>query len=289
MAKEVKTIIKQIDNPDNPGIGIKYVGSNEYATPKVGKDGKIITGVDEFALSITTLPDTEQKKKTAEIKKLRENLEKLLGVDLTPQSDFWTEFMIVLNDDVTLDPTNPKDLLSEKFLIANRYVAPSKLAIREDDYENCLFFLYREEEEITRSAQNYKNKDRATAKLFNLMEGDPLKLKIVASYIFGFDAHLDLSVEEAYVKLKDFLDVKDEDAQVKNIATFISSCDKTPEEMILKQILDKSVKRKIVSAKGGIYRRGDTIYGNSHEEALEYLSLPEHSGEVSSLKRAVDN
>lgn len=290
MYKETKIVIKQIANPDNPDIGIKYVGAKEYATVKVGRDGKVVTGLDEHSLDITNLPEKEAKVKSAEVKKIRENLEKVLGQEsLRPDSSFWLDFMIVLEDEITLDPSNPRDQLVEKFLVANRYVAPSLEEIKNNEiYANCIFYLFREEEEITRSAQKQKAKDKAISRLFNLNEDDPNRLKIVASYIFGFDAKADLSVEEAYIKLKEFLSNPDADEEKKNIAKFLEACEKSPEEILTKQIFDKAIKKRLVSTRGGIYRRDNEVYGNNYEEALEFLSLPEHSGELASLKKAVD-
>lgn len=289
MEKQSKVVIKQIVNPDNPQIGVKYVGSKEYATAKVGRDGKLVTGLDEYALEITSLPEAESKKKTAELKKIRENLEKLLGKDLRPEAEYWSEFLVVLEDELILDPLNPLDQLIERFLVANRYVAPSLEEIKNNDtYSNCIFYLFREEEEIVRSAEKQKLKDKAISRLYILNEDDPSKLKIVASYIFGFDAKIDLSVEQAYVKLKELLEVGDEQEQKKNIEKFLEACKKSPEEILRKQIFDKAIKKRIITSKGNIYRRGDEVYGNNYEEALEFLSLPEHSGELASLKKEVD-
>lgn len=287
--KEVKIIIKQIANPNNPDVGIKYVGAKEYVTVKVGRDGKNITGIDEHALEILSLPGDEAKKKSSEIKKIRENLEKVLGHDLTPDSAYWSDFILILEDELTLDPMNPKDQLIERVLIANRYVAPSEDDIKNDErFHGSMFYMYREEEVMTKNAQKQKEKDAATARLFTLNEDNPAKLKIVAAYIFGFDANIDLSVEEAYMKLKDFISIPDEDEQKKNVSVFMESCKKSPEEMMTKQIFDRAIKKKIVTSRGNIYRRGDEVYGNNYDEALEYLGLPEHSGELASLKKAVD-
>jgi hypothetical protein len=289
MEKELKIVIKQIPNPDNPDVGIKYVGAKEYATPKVGRDGKVVTGVDEHSLEITMLGEKEAKTKSAEIKKLRENLEKVLNVDLKPDSSFWNEFMIVLEDEITLDPLNPRDKLHELFLVANRYVAPSLEEIKNsENYANSMFYLYRQEEEITKKAKRQRDKDKATARLFNLNEDDPNKLKMIASYLFGFDAKSDISLEEAYIKLKDFLDASDEDAQKKNIEAFLEACQKSPETILTKQIFDKAIKKRLITSRGNVFRRGDEVYGNNYEDALDFLGLPEHSGELASLKKAVE-
>jgi len=289
MYKENKIVIKQIANPDNPTVGIKYVGAKEYATVKKGRDGKNVTGVDEHALEIVSLPEPEAKKKTAEIKKIRENLEKILGQDLSPDSAFWNDFAIVLEDEITLDPLNPRDQLIERVLIANRYVAPCEEDIENDDrFQNCMFYMHRDEEVLTKKAVRQISEDAATARLYSLNEDNPAKLKIVAAYIFGFDASIDISAEESYVKLREFISIEDDVERKKNVKSFMDAAAKSPEEMITKQILDKAIKKKIITSRGNVYRRGDDIYGNSYEEALEFLSLPEHSGELAYLRKVVD-
>jgi hypothetical protein len=283
-----KIVIKQRSHPDNEKLPAKYVGAKEYATPKTGKDGKIITGIDENAYEIIILPEEEKKKKQKEIVKLRENLERLLNVTLDTGSDFWSKFFITLDEDRELDPQNPLDQLHEKFLLANRYVAPSFEEMEENpEYLGCLFYIYREIEETVKKATTEKKKDAAIAALFNMEENKPLKLKIVAGDIFGIDAE-EISVESAYVKLKEFLEASDPKTQKENIAQFMDSANKTPEEMQIKKVLDRAIKRKIVTSKGNVYRREEEIYGNNYEEALDFLNSPENSGELADLRKVLN-
>jgi hypothetical protein len=37
-----------------------------------------------------------------------------------------------------------------------------------------------------------------------------------------------------------------------------------------------------------VFRRGDLIYGNNYDEALEFLGSPENSGELISLQKQTD-
>jgi hypothetical protein len=284
-----QVVIRQISNPDNPEIGIKYVNAKEYLTIKVGPDGKNITGVDENALEILQLPADEKSKKSKEVKKIRESLEVALGKDLTPDSNFWTEFILILEDGFILDPTNPMDQLVERVLIANRYVAPSEEDITSDErFHRTLFYFYREAEVVAKSAKKNQEKDKALARLYSLHEENPGKLKMVAAYIFGFDADIELSIESAYEKLRDFITNDKEDSQERNIKQFLAGVAKTPEEIAVKQILDKAVKQKIVSSKGGKYKRGDEHYGDTYEDAISYLQLPENSGELAYLRKTIE-
>ena len=124
--------------------------------------------------------------------------------------------------------------------------------------------------------------------MFILNEENPNKLKIVASFLFGFNAQTDISVETAYTKLTEFLESPVETQRKKNIKAFLDAVDKTPEEMKTKLILDKAVKKRIVTSRGGIYRRGDQVLGNSYEEAIDNLGSVEMNSELASLIKEVD-
>ena len=288
-----KIIIKQLPNRDNPALGSKHIGSKEYLSPNTGRDGKIITGIDENAYDLLSLPEDgpEQKKskkqKIDQVKAERLDLEKKLGQDLTPESKFWDEFYVILGDDeLNLDPLNPRDKLHERFLVANGYVAPSLDAIESDErYLNCFYYIHREKEEETRLVTREKRLDKARSKLFDLSENNPSKLKIVGSYIFGFDPESDISAEKIYLKFKDSFAASDSKERDRNIRMFLDVVEKSSDEIQLKFLLDKAIRKRVVTVRGTVIRRGDQVFGNSYEDALAYLASPERSTEVISLRQ----
>ena len=285
-----KVIIKALPNPANPQLALKYVGAKDYIQPGVGTDGKLITGLDENALHIIRIEDKREREKVqAAIKKEREELERLIGRDLNINSDFWDEFFVVIEDGLILDPTVPLHRLIEKFLIANHKVAPNEEATEEDeDFGNCLFFFYREYEEVGKTAKKSQKKDKAVAKLFTINESNPDRLIKIYSYLFGYDAKNEVAPDQAYVKIKEMLDVTEKNALTQNIEKVLAALELKPEELNTKLTLDKAIKKRIVTSKGNIYRRGDIILGNNYDEALEYLMSPENSAELVSLKKEVD-
>jgi hypothetical protein len=285
-----KVTIKVLANPDNPQLGLKYVGARDYIPTSAGPDGKTITGLDENALEIIRIADPKERKKVQDsIKKKREELERLLGRDLDVTSNFWDDFYVIVEDGIILDPTNPMHQLIETFLIANKKVAPSEDAIADDDeFANCVFYFHRETEEITKTAKKAMDKDAAVAKLFTIAETNPSKLINIYSYLFGYDAKNEVLPMTAYVKIKELLDVTDERELSKNIKKVLDVLKLKPEELNTKLVLDKAVKKRIITTKGNIYRRGDIILGNNYDEALDYLMSPENSAEVVSLKKEVD-
>lgn len=283
-----KIIVKQISNPSHPELGFKHPGAADYLPARVGEDGKVITGFDENALYILRMEDGEKKAALQKkIKKERGEIEKLLGINLDPSSSYWDGFYVVIDDELTLDPTNPKDRLIATWLVANRYAAPSEAHIDDDeDFYHCVYYLYREQEHITKTAEDQVSKDEAIAKLVSLKKGNPHQLILVVSNLLGYNAGTSLDVDAAYMKAKEFLatDTK----SLKNTKLFLEVAEKSPEELMTKSILDKAIKKKLVTVRSGVHRRGDQVYGDSYEEALEYLQSVENSGELSSLKKSVE-
>lgn len=285
-----KITIKVLSNPDNKQLGLKYIGSKEYIPAASGPDGKTITGLDENALDIIRIEDKKTREaKQKEIKKEREELERLLGRDLDVQSQFWDDFFVTIEDDLHLDPTNPMHRLIEIFLIANKKVAPSEEAIELDEsFANCLFYFHREEEVMSKVAKKALSKDKAVSQLFTIANDNPAKLINVYSYLFGYNAKNEVSPDQAYVKIKEMLDVTDERELSKNLTKILAVLDMKPERLNTKLVLDKAVKKHIVTTKGNIYRRGDIILGNNYDDALDYLLSPENSAELVSIKKEVD-
>lgn len=283
--------IKLLPNPDNPKLGMKFVGAKDYLQALPGPDGKPMTGLDENAYAVTQIEDSAERKKVQkEIKTLREELEKLLGVTLDPFAEFWRSFYYVLEEGMVLDPVNPRDRLIERFLIANHFVAPDQEAIFEnEDFHHCLFFFYRHKEAISKKAKEDLDRDKATTKLLSLFENNPSKLQIVHSFVLGFDGSEGLEPLEMYTQLRNYI-ISAEDVNLSTARTkqFLEAEAMTPETMSIKNLLDKAVKKKAVIVKRNVYQRGDEVYGKGYEEALEYLKSPSNTGELSSLRKELE-
>ena len=283
--------IKLMPHPDNPNLGMKYVGAKEYLTAQTGRDGKIRTGLDENSIDILEIEDkVERKKIQQKIVKEREELQTLLNVNLETNSTFWDVFYVILEEEQQLDPINAMDRLKEIFLVANRFVAPSRESIDDDEkYQNCVYYVYREEVEISKKAEKQLLSDKASSSLFTIHENDPHKLKILASYLFGYNTESGLNLQQAYVKLREYITIAETDRQLsENIKTFLNAVKKSNEELMTKIIFDKAVRKKLITSKNGIYKFNDEAIGNSYDEAIEWLSSPENSSDLVSLKKQVD-
>lgn len=286
MGKQIQ--IKQRPHPDYPELSVKHISSREYMQPKLGADGKILTGIDENAYEVISIEDPDTKKeRIAKIKKEREFLERTLGLDLRPESDFWNKFYVMIEDDMKLDEDNAQHRLYLHFLVANLYVAPSlEEAETDQKYANCVFYLYNKEEETSKAAKKERVFNKATAELAKLEDNDT-RIKIVASYILGYDPKSDLNAEEAYIKLSEYLKEDDDRKKLEKAQVFINICSKDNEELMTKIVLDKAIGTHTVSVRGGVHKKGDFVLGNSYDEALEFLADPANSKDLASLQKEV--
>jgi len=286
MGKQIE--IKTRPHPDYPEITVKHVNSREYMQPKLGADGKILTGIDENAYEVLSIEDPESR--TAKVKKIkqeREFLEKTLGVDLRPESDYWIKFYVMIEDGMKLDEDNALDRLRLHFLTANVYVAPS-LEEGENDqkYARCVFYLFNKEEETSKAVKKQKVFNKASAELAKLEENGT-RLKIVAAYILGYDPKSDLNEEEAYIKLSEYLDEDDDRKKLDKARAFTDVCTRDNTELMTKIVLDKAIATHTISVRGGVHRKGDLVLGNDYNEALEFLADPANSKDLASLQKEV--
>jgi hypothetical protein len=286
MGKQLE--IKTRPNPDYPELTVKHINSREYMQPKLGADGKILTGIDENAYDILSIEDPEEK--AAKIKKTkteREFLERILGVDLRPESDYWNKFYIMIEDGMKLDEDNAFDRLRLHFLVANVYVAPSlEEAENDQQYARCVFYLFSKEEETSKSVKKQKAFNKATAELAKLEENGT-RLKIVAAYILGYDPKSDLNEEEAYIKLSEYLNDDDDQKKLKKAKAFTDVCSKDNTELMTKIVLDKAIATHTISVRGGVHKKGDFVLGNNYDETLEFLADPANSKDLASLQKEV--
>ena len=286
MGKQIE--IKTRPHPDHPELTVKHINSREYMQPKLGADGKILTGIDENAFDVLAIEDSEERAaKQKKIKQEREYLERILGLDLKPESEYWIKFYIMIEDGMKLDEDNALDRLRLHFLVANLYVAPSLEEAENDQrYARCVFYLFNKEEETSKSAKKQKVFNKATAELAKLEE-NATRLKIVASYILGYDPKSDLNEEEAYIKLSEYLEDDDDRKKLEKAKAFTDICLRDNTELMTKIVLDKAIATHTISVRGGVHKKGDIVLGNDYNETLEYLSDPANSKELASLQKEV--
>ena len=285
--------IKQHPDQSAASIGLekynrsKLPGTFEQLYPAKGHDGRWITGVDENAITINQIADPIIKaERKEEIKKLREELQDLLNVDLTNNnSTFWSSFRIVLRDNKALNFSNARDKLEYYVLLANGYAAPELGAVNNPDYMNTKYYVSRKEEESKSRIVGKKAKDQARADLLEISK-DYNKLVLIGRYLLGARRIKDGMLEESiYEEISNYIDDPKDKA---NLGRFLEATKKTIEELQYKLVVDEAVRIGLIKIREGYYQRGNATYGKTLKETIEYLSSVEHSNEFASLKEEVE-
>lgn len=187
MKLEIKQVGKYGDRDTKSDYGaytMHPMSSRSYMIGR-GLDGKFRTGFE----------DKPER---------REALEKLLSKDLSPLSDFWTEYRLLFrlpDGSMRLDTDRPQDEIFVTVAQANYLLAPDENTLKTDHKykSNTIFYIYNQEAEEKRVAQLQEIKDEVAGIIFS-MRGNKEKLTFV-TYALGLFASDTLSAENLYSNL----------------------------------------------------------------------------------------
>lgn len=287
--------IKQFPDHTASAIGLekhnrsKLPGTFDLLFPSRGVDNRWLTGIDEDALSINSIQDPETKQRIKEdVRKRREDLEKLTNLDLSATNhDYWKTYKILLNQTTeTLNFSNPFDKLKYYVLIANNFAAPDMASMNSPQYMYTKYYISRKEEESKTRVVSRKTKDEARAKLLEISK-DEDKLVLIAKYLLGSrKVKKGMDANIVYEDVSAFLD---DPKEKRNVSLFLEATKKTVEELQYKLTVDEALRTGIIKIREGYYQRGNATYGKSIQDAIDYLSSVENSGEFASLKDEVEN
>lgn len=283
-----KVLIKQLVDDYNDSLGLsKYNRSRmpkcvERLVAAPNRDGRFITGIDEQSLEIHTIQNSEARlEKEKEVKALRESLERQTGYDLSATSDFWTTFSVDISSDadLTLNKSNPKDVIRYHLLIANNYVAPSKEEAGHPRYANAKYFAFTTEVENQDRVSTRKLKDKAKAALTKI-EKKPETMALIGQYLEGNKYSNKLEPDVLYMMLSDFIEA---DKKGENVNKFLSVIEKDIVELQFKVTIDKAIRSKIIKFRDKYYQRGQVTLGKTVDEVYNTLQSPEFAAEFESI------
>ena len=287
-----KVVVKQI--PDDYAT---YTGLNKYGKSKMpqtydrlqaceGPDGRTITGLDEDAWAIAMIQDDEKREKVKNEKKnLRLALEKATGKKLDAQSDFWDTFFVTIgaDSDLTLNRSNPLDIVKYHVLVSNGYAAPDLESAGLPEFRNAKYYCYVDERVNREEVSTQKLRDRARAKLLQISETHDLTV-LIGQALEGDKYKMGMDDNTLYKMLSDYINnVKEPD----NVKRFIRAVDTSVEDLQFKVTVDRAVKKKVIRYRDGYYQRGQVTLGRSITEIYDNLKLPEFATEFLSIKEEV--
>lgn len=286
-------ISRQIVFKEDPNKGLLGLGAQgrskmpncvDIIQPGKGLDGRWKTNLDEFASHINQIADQkEREKKIKEMKAEREELERLLNVDLSGTSTFWETFFVEINPRVPLNLDNPLDRVKYNVILAHDAVAPSLKLSTNIKYKDAKYYISREFEEVGDKVAKKKLYGEAISKLMDLIKS-PDKAVTVGKF-------LDLPVQNNMPQdnlFDTFQTYIDDDAKLGSIDKFLMALSKTPEQLGIKLLYADAIKFRVIRYNEGLYQRGNITMGRTPEEVVAWLSNVVNSGEMMSIQEEVE-
>lgn len=252
-----------------------------------GYDRRYQTGIDEDAAELNFIKDEVVKAdKKREIKKLRTDLEKIIGEKLDALSSFWETFVIDIStdNDLILDMSNPMHILTHKALIANGLAAPDLASSGMPKYRNAKYYCFMEEKHEAEQVSTQKLRDKARSLLLGMSNNDD-KMMLIGQYLEGFKYKKGMKSDTYYSMLSMFInDVNNKE----NVERFIRVSEASIEDIQYKITVDKAIKAKIIKFKDGQYFRGGVNLGKNLPEVMQTLKSPEYANEFVAIHEEVN-
>lgn len=263
----------------------KFPSTFEIVQPGKTPDGRWVTGIDENAVSIGRISDAVLRQERFEEKKsLREELERLTGIDLSGTSKYWDTYYLKIVDKLALNFENPHDRVKYHILLSNNFAAPELEAKTNPDYINSKFYVHRTEAEDSQKAVKSRERDKAIVDLYNLYDNKN-KLVLVGKYILGSKVKESMTNDAIYNIIKNALETDKEGTVLRKMADAMS---KTIEELQYKLIIDEAIAKHVIRIREGYFQRGNATYGKTMKEVIKFLSGPENANEFASVKEEVE-
>ena len=217
---------------------VKYRNCHEDLAPYFTRSGRIYTGL---------------------IKADEDRLSKVLGFDLSPGSELWSNFFIRTGaTDLYLDLNDPMDELRYLFLKNHKRVKTSLLETKA----SANFVLLNKDEEAKRS-NLYNRVKRDAMKEFDRLSAEDIR-KVLR--LFGHSAE-SLSNEVAESRLFEIVEGNPQmflDKWVNN---------KSRETEVL---IEKAISKNVVRKNKNVYRYGTDIIGHSRQDAIDFMENPKN-------------
>lgn len=291
--KQMSTLveIKQSADQSATTLGLdkynrsKFPGTFEVVQPGRTPDNRWVTGIDENAVSVKSINDPVLREtRKEEIRVIREELERLTGLDLKGTSEYWNTYYIKIGEKLALNFDNPADVIKYYILLSNNYAAPELEAKNNPDFINTKFYMHRAENEEGQKAVKSRERDKAVADLYTMYD-NRAKLTLIGRYILGSKVKDSMSADGIYNLLRANIE-SDKDGSI--IRKFNDATSKTIEELQFKLVVDEAIARHVIRIREGYYQRGNATYGKTIKDVVKFLSSPENANEFASVKEEVE-
>lgn len=201
----------------------------------------------------------------------RERLEKEIGADLSPHSDYWDNFAVFLSDtDVILDTSVPEQELQFHFLKNHKRVAFGL----NDHKPSTEYVLLQAEEEAKEQNTKARTKRRAILEFSKLSTEDMKK----ALRLFGFNAS-NISGEVAENTLYKMV----EENPMKFLQIWVDNTSKNTHFLV-----EEAVAKGILRKQQTTYKYGSDVLGYNLEQTIDHLDSPMNADLKVTLKAQLE-
>lgn len=268
---------------------VKFPNCSDNVCPSYNPERNCyITGLDETdpALLLKFPNKEEREKEKARIVAERKELEELLGVDLSPRSKYWEEFIIPLvNSDGKLrsfSNLNPKDRLALHVLKATGKIGIGKDNEHNPEYTMFDFYIVAEEEEKREEVKERKSKRKLHVEFHKLFENQELEKAFRIAYYLGLKPADNISDEDLELMLEKMV-FQNSDERVQE--SFLEAVKKPNEFLMAVEYFKKAVGLDVVkfNKETKTWHRGIRNYGSTESDSINYLLLSENASELNEL------
>ena len=245
----MRVIVKPINRHKMTNV-VKFKNCYDYLAPYYTRSGNVYTGL--------TVEDATR-------------LGGLLGLNLSPSSDYWKGFFVRLGaDDLFLDTEDPLDELKYLFLKNNKRV---KTSIFEHK-ATADYLLINKDEEAKR--ENLFNKTKVDA----ISEFRQMSLTDMRKCLRLFGQNSD-NVSSELIENSMFKIVES------NPAMFLEKWVNNPNREI-ETVLEQAISKNIIRRNKNIYKFGSDVIGYSAQEAIDFLNNPKNQDIKISVLNSID-
>lgn len=311
---KISPIYKEGDSSRGSDIGsslAKYKltripGSTYGISPYREKNGEYRTGLDPDALYIARMSPKEAEMERARVKELREELEKLTGLDLSSRSPYYSDlhnrdvgesrarYVKLVDGPNIFNLDDPEDAITFAWLRVHPDIAPSYTAWKNGHrsfrcpfISQCQFFV---DDADYEAEQNYTIASKVN-KGIELLQMMTVERQYKVAKLLRLPVKATDKPAVIYTELDKYIkDLSVKGRKEANIENFISIAEMADENLelryLVKEALDYQVYR---TEKGGKIMEGSVLIADNEEELVQTLSLKKNQDQVLALKKKLAN
>lgn len=284
-------------------------GCFDIKQPYKERNGDYRTGLDPNALYIKAMPKAEQEQEIARVTALKEELEAMTGLDLSPRSEFYTKmyapdtfgssmravYVKLIDGPNTFNLADPMSAVTYAWLRVHPEIAPSYFAwergqssIRCPQISQCKFFVDDEEYETEIAYKDNTIINKAINGLETMSPTRQMKIAKLLNLPISYNSKPNVVYNALNKYLKE--GTTKQGARLANVKSFNEIASMADENIDIrfsvKEAIDFNIYRR---GKGGLIYEGDVLVGNDETEVVEFLSNPKNQEFYLALKKKIQS